>query len=83
MWTSPEGDEVGVAEDGTEEGEQELPHLRVPLHVPPPDLGQQRLEDEEGMPCYYKYTSYSRFKNEEEQWVKLLKERKLSSYPTD
>lgn len=50
MWTSPEGDEVGVAEDGTEEGEQELPHVRVPLHVPPPDLGQQRLEEEE-TPC--------------------------------
>lgn len=43
--TSPEGDEVGVAEHGAEEGQQEPPHLRVSLHVPPPDLGQQRLED--------------------------------------
>lgn len=45
MWISPEGDEVGVAEDGAEEGEQELPHLRVPLHVTPPDLGQQGLKE--------------------------------------
>lgn len=45
MCIVPEGDEVGVAEDGTKEGEQELPHIRVSLHVPPPDLGQQRLEE--------------------------------------
>lgn len=34
----PEGNEVGVAEDWTEEGEQVLPHLGVSFHVPPPDL---------------------------------------------
>lgn len=34
----PERDEVGVAEDGTEEGEQVLPHLSASFHVPPPDL---------------------------------------------
>lgn len=45
-WILPEGDEVGVTEDRAEEGEQELPHLRVPLHVTPPDLGQQRLKEE-------------------------------------
>jgi len=45
MMLLPEGDEVGVAEDGAEEGEQEPPHIGVPLHVPPPDLGQQRLEE--------------------------------------
>lgn len=44
----PERDKVGIAEDGAEEGEQELPHLRVSLHVTPPNLGQQRLEEEEG-----------------------------------
>ena len=40
----PEGDEATVAERGAEEGEQELPHLRVPLHVTPPDLGHQGLK---------------------------------------
>lgn len=45
MWILPEGNEVGVAEEGTEEGQHELPHLRVSLHVTPPDLGQQRLEE--------------------------------------
>lgn len=45
MWILPEGNEVGVAEEGAEEGQQEFPHLRVSLHVTPPDLGQQRLEE--------------------------------------
>lgn len=45
MWTWPEPDKVSVAEDGTEEGQQELPHLCVRLHVTPPDLGQQRLQE--------------------------------------
>lgn len=34
----PERDEVGVAEDRAEEGEQVLPHLSASFHVPPPDL---------------------------------------------
>lgn len=39
----PEGDELGVHQNGTEEGEEEFPHLRAPLHIPPPDLRQERL----------------------------------------
>lgn len=45
MWILPEGDEVGVAEERAEKGEKELPHLCVPLHIAPPDLRQQRLEE--------------------------------------
>lgn len=45
MWILPEGNKVGVAEDGAEEGQQELPHISASLHVTPPDLGQQRLEE--------------------------------------
>lgn len=53
MWILPEGDEVGVAEDGAEEGEQELPHLCGPLHVTPPDLGQQRLEEKRELDYFH------------------------------
>lgn len=40
---TPEGDEVSVAEGRDEEGEDEFPHVRASVHVPPPDLRQQRL----------------------------------------
>lgn len=49
----PERDEVGVAEDWAEEGEQVLPHLCVSFHVPPPDLWQQTLE--EGRKCHHRW----------------------------
>lgn len=40
----PERNEVCVAEERAEKGQQKLPHRRVSLHVAPPDLGQKRLE---------------------------------------
>lgn len=55
----PEGDEVCVAERGAEEGEEELPHLCVPLHVTPPDLGQQRLKEKTKLDLFYQVNSFS------------------------
>ena len=40
---SPELDEVGPDEGGTEEGEHQLGDARVGGHGPPPDLGQHSL----------------------------------------
>lgn len=40
---SPEGNKVRIHKRRDEKGEHKLPDLCVPLHVPPPDLGQERL----------------------------------------
>lgn len=51
----PERNEVGVAEDWAEEGEQVLPHLCVSFHVPPPDLGQKTLEEGRKCPHHHRF----------------------------